>query len=71
MDILNILINVLSTVYIEHFYNNRNGPLFYATSRHVAQHRPTGSETTPCTLRSRKQQIWLRTALCRGWCRRI
>jgi len=38
---------------------------------HVAQHRPTGSETTPCTLRSQKQQIWLRTALCGGWCRRM
>jgi len=30
-----------------------------------SQHRPTGSET------STKQQIWLRTALCGGWCRRM
>jgi len=62
-----------------------------SSPHHVAQHRPTGSETTPpyaprssrfgsapsnriwnnTTLRSPKQQIWLRTALCRGWCRHM
>ena len=35
---------------------------------HVAQHRPTGSETTPHSL---KQQLWLRTAVCGGWCRHM
>ena len=38
-----------------------------SSPHHLAQHRPTGSET----LRSPKQQIWLRTALCWGWCRRM
>ena len=41
-----------------------------SSPHHMAQHRPTGSETSP-TLRSQKQQIWLRTALCGGWCRRM
>jgi len=40
-----------------------------SSPHHVVQHRPTGSETT--TLRSLKQQIWLRTTLCGGWCRRM
>ena len=42
-----------------------------SSPHYVALHHPTGSETTPTTLRSTKQQIWLRTALCRGWCRRM
>ena len=37
---------------------------------HVAQHRPTGSRNNT-TLRSPKQQVWLRIALCGGWCRRM
>ena len=36
----------------------------------VAQHRPTGSETTP-PYAPPKQQIWLRTALYGGWCRHM
>ena len=36
----------------------------------MAQHRPTGSGNNTI-LRSPKQQIWLRTALCGGWCQRM
>jgi len=31
---------------------------------------PASRGSAPSTLRSPKQQIWLRTALCGGWCRR-
>ena len=41
-----------------------------SSPHHVAQHRPTGSETTP-PYAPRKQQIWFRTSLCGRWCRRM
>ena len=40
-----------------------------SSPHYVAQHRPTGSETLLPALP--KQQIWLRTTLCGGWCRRM
>ena len=42
-----------------------------SSPHHVARSAPSNRIWNITTLRSPKQQVWLRTALCGGWCRRM